>query len=183
MTKSDIILIGPIGVGKSTLGELLSERLQQDLIDLDDVWIEYAKEIGYDSDFARLLQTRGGFWASYMYRKEFCCYAVERALADHKNCVFALGAGHSVYETPPHLVRIQDALEPYPNVVLVLPSPDRSEALQMVLETRPDMPSEIKEHLLIHHSNQTLARLTVYTKGKSPEQTRDEILELSGLQC
>ena len=183
MSISDIILIGPIGVGKSTLGELLSERLQQDLVDLDNFWIEYAKEIGYDLDFARLLQARGGFWASYMYRKEFCCYAVERILAVHKNCVFAFGAGHSVYETRPHLARIQDALRPYPNVVLLLPSPDRSEALEMILETRPDMTNDFKEHLLIHHSNQTLAKLTVYTKGKSPEQTRDEILAMSGLSC
>jgi shikimate kinase len=156
MQDSDIIIIGPIGVGKSTIGGLLSQALEMDLIELDDVWLGYATEIGYDAEFAKLLHSRGGFWASYMYRKEFCCYAVERVLEDHDNCVFAFGAGHSVYETPPHLARIQGALEPCPSVILLLPSPEAREAQMKVLAVRPDVPDEIKEHLLMHHSNRTL---------------------------
>ena len=36
---------------------------------------------------------------------------------------------------------------------------------------------DMNERYLRHHSNFDLAKQIVYTKGKSPEETRDEILE------
>jgi adenylate kinase family enzyme len=64
--STDIILIGPIGSGKSTQGKLLSEKLEIPRCSLDDYRWDYYKEIGYDTDFADRLQKAGGFWAKYM---------------------------------------------------------------------------------------------------------------------
>ena len=36
----------------------------------------------------------------------------------------------------------------------------------------------INEHFLKHHSNYDLAKFIVYTKGKTPEETCEEILRL-----
>ena len=35
----------------------------------------------------------------------------------------------------------------------------------------------MNEYFVRHPSNYRLAKLTVYTEGRSPEETRDEILE------
>ena len=37
---------------------------------------------------------------------------------------------------------------------------------------------DFHEHFVKHHSNHDLAKFVVYTKEKSPEETRDEILSL-----
>lgn len=89
--STDIILIGLIGSGKSTQGKLLSEKLEIPRCSLDDYRWDYYKEIGYDTDFADRLQKAGGFWAKYMYWKEFEIHAVERTLEEHRDCVIDFG--------------------------------------------------------------------------------------------
>ena len=178
---SDIILIGPMGTGKSTQGKLLADRLGLPQCPMDRYRWEYYKEIGYDDDFAKKLG-KVGFWALYMYWKEFECYSVERLLSEHSNCVIDFGAGHSVYEIDTHFARVEKVMRPYRNVVLILPSPDKDGSVRLLSErmgkdVAPD-DLDINEHFVRHHSNYDLAKHIVYTKGKSPEETRDEILEL-----
>lgn len=50
---SDIILIGPISTGKSTLGKLLAHKLGIPQCSMDDVRLNYYKEINYDEELAK----------------------------------------------------------------------------------------------------------------------------------
>jgi shikimate kinase len=179
--NTDIILIGPIGAGKSTLGQLLSERLGLPRCAMDDVRWNYYQEIGYDEELARRKRENEGFWGLYQYWKPFEAYAVERLLAEHANCVIDFGAGHSVYEDDQLFTRIRHLLAPYKNVVLLLPSPNLDESVE-ILDAREeflrDMKPNINEHFVKHHSNHDLAKFVVYTKGKTAEETCDEILKL-----
>ena len=65
------------------------------------------------------------------YWKPFEAQAVEPALTDYQG-VIDFGAGHSVYEDETLLARVQKALAPYPNVILLLPSPDLDESVAIV---------------------------------------------------
>jgi shikimate kinase len=182
---SDIILIGPVQTGKSTQGKLLAEKLDLPQSPMDDCRWDYYREIGYDESFADILGKKVGFWALYMYWKEFECHAVQRLLTEHSNCVIDFGAGHSVYEIDTHFARVEKVMRPYRNIVLILPSPDRDESVRLLhertgTEVQPD-DLDISEHFVRHHSNYDLAKHTVYTKGKAPEETRDEILDLVDL--
>jgi hypothetical protein len=100
-------------------------------------------------------------------------------LAEHARCVFDFGAGHSVYEDAALFARVRTVLEPFPNVVLLLPSPDVDESV-LLLRQRDgecvDGGVDFHEHFVKHPSNQALAKITVYTKGKTPDETRDEVL-------
>ena len=179
---SDIILIGPVRTGKSTLGRLLAEKLGLPCVSLDDLRWTYYKEIGYDEALAEHLRQTGGFVALVFYWKLFDTYAVERVLADHRDCVIDFGAGHSVYESKELFARIQTALTPYRNVILILPSPNVEESIQILNERTKDLVGAFgqgfnwNEYFVRHHSNYDLARFIVYTHGKTPEETRDEIL-------
>jgi shikimate kinase len=178
---SDIILIGPIGAGKSTHGKLLSEALQLPRCAVDAVRFDYYKEIGYDEALAKKIQEKDGFAGLYRYWKLFEIYAVERLLVEHRDCVIDFGGGHSVYEDDALFARAQQALAPYANVILLLPSPDLDESVRLLTErTGPIHGSDFDfhEHFVKHHSNHDLATRVVYTHGKTPEQTRDEILGL-----
>lgn len=177
--RSDIILIGPMRAGKSTVGALLAARLGLPQCSMDDVRFDYYHEIGYDEDRAGQLHEQGGFLALYRYWKPFEIHALERLLADHHDRVIDLGAGHSVYEDDTFFERARRALEPYTNVVRLLPSPDVEESMRILDERtgyRPEMGFNINRHFVTHHSNGDLATLTVYTQGHTPDDMCDEIL-------
>lgn len=179
--KTPIILIGPIGAGKSTLGRLLAARLNLPQRSMDDLRFDYYKEIGYDEALAQQKQDSGGFWALYAYWKPFEAYAVERLLSEDPNCVVDFGAGHSVYEDDTLFARVQKVLAPVQNVILLLPSPDLDESIVLLNagdEGLRDMNPNINEHFVRHPSNQLLAKFTIYTKGKTAEESCDEVLKL-----
>ena len=178
----DIVLIGPIGAGKSTVGTLLAEALRLPQVRMDEVRRQYYAEIGYTRAQEDQLRESGGFEAVYWYWKPFEVHAVERVLADHRNCVIDFGAGHSVYEDPRLFERARRALAPYRNVILLLPSPDPDESVRVLRERsrEPAGPTiDFCDHFVRHPSNAALATRTVYTLGRTPRQTCDEIIALT----
>jgi hypothetical protein len=179
---SDIILIGPIRSGKSTIGKLLAERLDVPQISMDALCWDYYREIGFYEPDVTVNGPDG------MIASRFHLYALGRLLADHRECVIDLGAGHSVYREPADLLRIQKALAAYPNIFLLLPSPDLQVSADILAERSADnrwLQSFIQEKgwnpnefFLSHLSNVSLTKHVLYTEGKSPGQTCDEILRL-----
>ena len=177
----EIILIGPIAAGKSTIGELLAKELSLPQVSMDNLRFDYYKEIGYDEALAKSIRESEGMWGLLRYWKPFEAHAVERLLADHQNCIIDFGAGHSVYEDNGLFTRVQKALAPYKNIFLLLPSPDPDESIailsvrdEFLRETKPD----INEHFVRHRSNYELATHIVYNEGKTPQETCEEIIRL-----
>jgi shikimate kinase len=176
----NVILIGPIGAGKSTLGKLLAAALRVPQISLDDIRFRYYREIGYDDSVAQQRYAADGFWGLYRYWKPFEAYAVERVLAEHTDCVIDLGAGHSVYEDEALLTRVKKAFAPPHHVVLLLPAAKLATSLDVLQERRSslrDITPDINEHFITHRSNYELATLIVYTAGRPAEDTCAEILQ------
>ncbi|MGD1906582.1 MAG: shikimate kinase [Leptolyngbyaceae cyanobacterium] len=181
---SEIVLIGPIGAGKSTQGELLAKRLALPQCSMDDLRWNYYQEIGYDPALAQQKREARGMEAVIQYWKPFEAYAVERLLSEHRDCVIDFGAGHSVYEEAALFDRVKRALSPYLNVVLLLPLPDIDRSWQILKQRNCALPSDthsMNEHYLRHPSNLKLAKHTIYTHGKTPEVTCAEILQFTGL--
>ncbi len=126
---SDIILIGPVAVGKSTVAPLLAERLQVPHVAMDRIAHVYYEESEFGEAAFEKIPQEHGFLAAYRRWWPSVAYATERVLADYRDCVIDLGAGHSHYEDPALFARIQRAFAPYQNVVLLLPSPDLDESV------------------------------------------------------
>ncbi len=80
----DIILIGPVGVGKTTTAKRLSERIKLPLVSMDNLRFEYYKEIGYDDEHGMELKEKIGQKAVYQYWKLFDAHSVERILEDSR---------------------------------------------------------------------------------------------------
>ncbi len=178
---SDIILIGPIRAGKTTVAGLLAKKLGLPQRSMDEFRWKYYQEKNYDEELAQQIREKEGFLGIYRYWKPFEAYAVERLLSEHSNCVVDFGGGHSVYEDDELFQQVKQILEPYRNVVLILPSPEREESIQILNERNGGIFSngvDFNEHFVKHHSNYDLAKFIVYTKGKSPEETCDDILKL-----
>lgn len=171
--KKDIILIGPVGVGKSTVGTLLSEKLGIPQASLDELRWQIYEEAGYDAQHADTLFENEGFLGIYKYWKPFEALSVAKALALYPGHIHDFGAGQSVYEEPHLLKQVRDLLSPYPNVVLLLPCEDKKEALE-ILAKRTEF--EHNSLFLDNTCNEELAKIVVYTNGKTPDETCDEII-------
>jgi shikimate kinase len=192
LTISTIILIGPLCAGKSSTSRLLAERLGIERYELDELRWDYYREIGYDEETASMLENGPeGLPGLSRYWKPFEAHAVERVLSDYKNCVIDFGAGHSVYEDEALFARVQQALSPFEHVILLLPSPDLDDSiaivnsrlsrlLEQVAGKVNPVALQLNETFVKHPSNQRLAKMTIYTLDRTPEEVCNEIVQKIG---
>ncbi len=182
--SSDIILIGPVTAGKSTVAPLLAERLQIPHIALDRIAAAYYEESGCGEDVFEKIRQEQGFLAAYRRWWPSLAYATERLLTDYHHCVIDLGAGHSHYEDPELFARVRRALAPYRSVVLLLPSPDLDASVHILRGQAREQQGwdwvpdgyDFIEHWVKDHCNHDLATMIVYTQGRTPAETCDDIL-------
>jgi shikimate kinase len=175
-----LILIGPIRAGKTTIGRLLAKRLNLPQRSLDIIFDSYLDEIGYDREYAARLK-KEGFYELTKYWKPFEPYGVERLVSEPEDAIVDLGGGHSIYEDETLFARVKKALSPFPNVILIMPSPDLEESISTLNERTGGYVSngfDFHENFVRSRCNYELAKHTVYTKGKTPEETCAEIERL-----
>lgn len=184
--STEIILIGPPGAGKSTLGWLLSEKLGIPQIPLDTYKYNFYSEIGYDKNYAAEIMKTKGFYELYKYWRLFDVHSVKRIL-ENRNAVIDFGAGCTVYEDKNQFIEIQNVLKPFPYVILLLPMPDKKRSVEILharngYNDEPEGEFDFTDYFINHHCNYDLAKYIVYTEGKLPSQTCEEIISMLGLE-
>lgn len=180
----EIILLGPVAVGKTTTARLISEKINKPVVSLDDLRFGYYKEIGYNHDHMKELHEKAGIMAAFQYGKIFDAYSIERILEDHSDCIFDFGGANIVSGYDFDIHRIKKALQPYENIVFLVPDRDNEETLQFIYQRRDIKPAdrELIEYLMYHHSNYEVANHIVFVKDKTPEEVCDEVLTVCNLK-
>ncbi len=182
-----IVLIGPISAGKTSTASHIASHLSLPRAILDEIRFDYYREIGYDHDYVvEMVNGPAGLAWLFPHWKPFEVHAVERVVVQHANCVIDFGAGHSVFEDSERFARVQTALDPIKNVILLLPSPDHEISIRElrrrgeIRNEGPDDPviDELNAHFVRHPSNYKLAKQTVYTLDKTPEEVALEVIAL-----
>lgn len=174
-----VVLIGPVNAGKSTIADMVAKHLRVGRGDLDVLCWDYFEQAGYDPAIAREHYERDGRTGKLKYMGQFYAEAVERILAEYRDCVIDLGAGHTVYDNLDQRARVKRAFAPHPNVVLLMPSSDLDESIRILGERQghPDPDAVARNnHFVRSNSNLELAKLTLYTKDKTPNETCGEVL-------
>ena len=186
---NSIILIGPSCAGKSTIGALLGKQLKWPVVELDELRWNYYAEIGYDAEYAKTIRNEQGFEALAAYWKPFDIHGLERVLTDYPdNHVLSLGAGISIYDDEERMQRARKALESFGRVVLLLPSPNQEECInileQRLREKLPNPSSgllAVNRSFVGHPSNAELAKITIYSAEQTPEKTCETIIQALNL--
>ncbi|MGE0526865.1 MAG: AAA family ATPase, partial [Bdellovibrionales bacterium] len=119
MIRKEIVIIGPVGVGKTTVSKLLSEKLGVPRVSMDDTLFKYMAEVGFDEGHWKSIMEKQGKPGAYRYLRVFGSHAVKRLLEDHQNCIFDFGGGGVMGEFPDEFTRIKEELAKFENVVFL----------------------------------------------------------------
>ncbi|MHC1734126.1 MAG: shikimate kinase [Erysipelotrichaceae bacterium] len=180
--KTSILLIGPMGIGKTTISEALAKHYGLPLVDVDDLRKEYyAKMPGYSRDEMHAIYASGGDLHAYF--EPFETQQVEMLLELDEPAVFDFGGGHTV-KSEGYFKRIFAAFQPYENVVLLTISPDLEETIRDLhfdhregIETQHlEQYNAMNRKFVESGCNEKLAKRVVYRTGKTVEQTLAEII-------
>lgn len=120
------------------------------------------------------------------YSKPFEAQMIVQIVADHHD-IIDFGASNSVYDDKVLLAQVENALAPYPNVFLLLPSADVDESAKILQErlirmldaagkSYSDELFELNAYFIKHPANYQLAKQIIYTKDKTPDNICDEIV-------
>ena len=164
--ENSILLIGPMGSGKTTMGNLLSEKLNMQQISLD-----------HREQLAQLYKKSGHF----KNFKEFEFFLTSTVLTHlQEPSVVDFGAGHSIYEDPFMFLEMKHLIEQFSHVILLIPSEEKEESLSILNEQRGiekgSQRAKDNAHFVYSPCNEKLATLIQYTKGKNPSEITDELL-------
>lgn len=180
----EVLLAGPVCVGKSTLLPLVAAGLRRSGVDLDEVAETYYKEVGFGRSRLNEVGAQLGDLGAYRWWQRGHPHAVRRVLEDHPGAVIALGAGHTVFADPALQAEVGELLRPH-SVVLLLPSADLEESVRVIrqraLDTR-GMSWIMDGHDVIDEwingpQNYQLADMTVFADGRGPAEVAAEVLE------
>lgn len=180
-----MVLIGPAGTGKTTLGREIAGRAQRPFVDLDAAAEEYYAQVGWSIPRLRERIAAVGRLAAESEWEGARAHAVARVVADHPAAVIALGAGHTSYTDPVHLAEVRTVLSHCRHVVRVLPSPDREFSLTLLRQRCTATKGQswiIDGHDFLGQwlddpDARQMATRTIYTKNETPAETAARLIE------
>ncbi|WP_330174903.1 AAA family ATPase [Streptomyces sp. NBC_01498] len=182
-----MVLTGPAGAGKTTIGHEIAARTGRPFVDLDATGEEYYAEAGWSLTRLRDRITAVGRLTAEAEWEPARAHAVARATTDHPDAVLALGAGHTTYTDHRHTATVRTTLRRCPNVVRLLPSPDRETSLAVLRErcwaTKGHSwlidGHDFLAQWLDDHTTERIATRTLYTGDETPTETAARLLRSS----
>ena len=195
--REEIILVGPMGVGKTTLALHLSEKLGLLNFPVDRLKWYYRFKNGYDLAKGTKILKESGFQELANYFTDYFGNAeLAEILNEFRGGIFDFGASHSHYENYNDLLEAKRILAPFNNIIQLLPTNDfktNCEILDKRISKRYEDIEWKKEVLssyiqqnrvyLLSNSYSSLAKTTIYTEGKTIEQVGEEILKNANFFC
>lgn len=162
--SQSILLIGPSGAGKSTVADELCKITGMQRLCLDYIANQDRKS---------------GFIKRFRNDEEYYLYLIELQLKRAQDLgisgVVDFGAGHSVYDDEEIFERVKTILNKFKNVVLLLPSEDLEESLQL-LSKRSTGDYSPNRKFITSPCNGELATIIIYEQGRTPNQIAQDII-------
>ena len=126
MKRERIFLIGPGGVGKTTVGRLLAPHLGYGLLDLDEEFCSRVRPI------RNFLDAHG--YAAYVRRNAELFHELLALYGPASGTLFVLSSGFLATDVEPEVIAHNRAMVRAAGVsVLLMPSPDFGVSLEVVL--------------------------------------------------
>ena len=161
--SNNIILIGPSGVGKSTIAKELASKTGMPILSFDEI-ASRNRRTGYVKNFNNIEE-----------HNLYMIYEAIRRTSEPQ--IWDMGAGHTVYDDKQIFAMVKKGLEPFSHIILLLPSENILESLTTInARSTGDIGANLK--FLVSPCNKELATHIIYTNGKTPDMISDEIIAL-----
>lgn len=118
--SENIIIIGPIGAGKSTVAPEVARQTNKKHIDMDELRSEIYSKTNFSNEKADEAYISGGIIEWYNYQKSYELFAVKTLLEQNQNSVIEFGGGQSIYSNDEQLKTFLSLMEKQPYVFLLL---------------------------------------------------------------
>jgi len=182
--NSNIIFIGPVGSGKTTQGQLVAKALNMRSLSLDSIANKYYETNGFGPSQFQRLKKEEGYLEAYRQWWPSLAYAAQKVVEDYTDYIIDFGAGHSHYEDELLFANVKKSLSYSLKIILLLPTPDLDKSVSILRNRSIEQRKrdwihdgyDFIEHWVKDDCNHILSTNTIYTNGKTPEETRDEIV-------
>ncbi|MDA2185806.1 AAA family ATPase [Bacillus cereus] len=165
----NIILIGPRGIGKTTVAKILANKLNKKYISLDDE----GKNI---ADIELRNSPKGRFFITKKVLEENAT----------ENCILDFGCFHTFFLNDATFNEIDKILAPISNIFLLIPSADIEESKEELKQMNARMIQDAtifnmvcnsNKNILKSGFNEKLAKHIIYTKGMTFAQITEDIID------
>jgi hypothetical protein len=173
MDVDTIILLGPLGVGKSTQAKLMSDRTDQEVASYDAVKLALLEKEGFDLEECRRIRDEEGMYAMWQYGNSFSIKTIPQFISKNNNKIIDLGAADHCFDEPEQAEQIFKLFEPYLNIFLLMPSTD----LATSINTLPGIKDgrQLNTYFIMHPANDLIPKHCIYTNGKSKDDIHGEL--------
>lgn len=178
--NSNIVLMGPIKVGKTSVAKEIAKRLDREFIDLDDQRERFYDETSYSGEKAEAQFMKHGIMGWYRYQKPYELYSVKRILEENQNAVIAFGGGQSVYEDKKRMGEFIRLMEPVTNSFLLMPYQDTKASLELLSKrTKAEEELKMNELFVCAKSSRLAAKHILYVEKNTINQISDKVIALA----
>ena len=179
--QKKVIIIGAMGVGKTSVAKEISKRLDMEYIDIDELrWGYFAQQEDYDEKKVDEMFEASNEIAAFEYFKPFEARFTVYILQALQAGVFDFGAGYSVYKDKELFSMVKSALMPYENVILLRYSDNACKSLEALRNRHEDIPEKLYDALntefINSPCNEILAKQIIDTKDLSVSEIVDVII-------
>ena len=126
----NIYILGPGAAGKTTVGQIVADKLKYKFIDLDEMYLSTIGDIGDE------IKQVG--YESYAYKNIELYRKIKEDNQD--NLVFILSSGFMTYDESIHsnIKSIQDDINNHEFSIMLMPSSDKQKCIDVIVKRQMD---------------------------------------------
>lgn len=177
MRNNNILVMGPIGVGKTSVSKELAKRTGRKLIEMDEEKKRIYSQIGFSLEKCEEKYEKYGIMGWYQYQKPFELYSVKMLLGENDNAVIDFGGGQSVYDNEEQVKEFLSIVKSQKYSFLLMPYEDVDMSLKLLSTRNEDDDTDLNRIFINSITSRQAAKHIIYTGEKTISDIVDEILK------